>query len=48
MGRIRAKLKWFAESNPARLAWVEEAHVRVEEGNYHPSWKRLIHQFNSR
>lgn len=40
--RITGKLAWFRDSNSTRLAWVEEAMARVEEGNYHPDWSRLI------
>lgn len=45
MERIREKLNWFYESNQKRREWVEEAHARIEDGSYHPSWKRLIRQF---
>lgn len=45
LNRIRDKLTWLNESNPKRRDWVDEAHARVEEGSYHPSWKRLIRQF---
>jgi len=40
--RISEKLVWFRESNATRRAWVEESLTRVEEGDYHPDWARLI------
>ncbi|WP_150427379.1 site-specific integrase [Dechloromonas sp. CZR5] len=40
--RISGKLRWFYESNSKRRGWVDEAMARVEEGSYHPDWKRLI------
>ncbi|WP_146043295.1 MULTISPECIES: site-specific integrase [unclassified Pseudomonas] len=42
ISRISDKLAWFRDSNTTRRAWVEEALARVEEGNYHPEWCRLI------
>lgn len=40
--RISDKLRWFHESNTKRRGWVDEAFALVEEGQYHPDWKRLI------
>lgn len=40
--RINEKLGWFHHSNHTRKRWVEEAHARIEEGEYHPDWKMLI------
>ncbi|MYM96872.1 site-specific integrase [Duganella vulcania] len=40
--RMSNKLAWFRDSNNARRAWVEEACARIDEGNYHPEWRRLI------
>lgn len=40
--RISNKLHWFQESNAKRQTWIDEALARVEEGRYHPDWKRLI------
>lgn len=40
--RISDKLRWFHESNAKRRGWVDEAFALVEEGYYHPDWKRLI------
>ncbi|WP_155627082.1 site-specific integrase [Burkholderia diffusa] len=42
ISRISQKLTWFRDSNATRRAWVEESLARVEEGQYHPNWKRLI------
>ncbi|MDD2122553.1 MULTISPECIES: site-specific integrase [Pseudomonas] len=41
--RISDKLKWFGESSNERSQWLGEALARVEEGNYHPDWRMLIH-----
>lgn len=40
--RISEKLTWFRNSDARRSSWVEEAITRIEEGNYHPSWKTQI------
>lgn len=40
--RLSDKLRWFQRSNALRKSWVEEAFVRIEEGNYHPDWGHLI------
>lgn len=40
--RMSDKLTWFLESNAQRREWVEESLARVDEGNYHPDWARLI------
>lgn len=40
--RLSEKLRWFCESNVRRRAWMDEALARVDEGNYHPHWRRLI------
>ena len=40
--RLSDKLRWFRESNELRRSWVEEAMTRIEEGNYHADWERLI------
>lgn len=42
ISRISEKLAWFRDSNATRQAWVEESFARVDEGNYHPEWQRLI------
>lgn len=41
--KISEKLRWFGESRNRRQEWLEEALARVEEGNYHPEWRMLIH-----
>lgn len=40
--RTTEKLRWFKESSKIRREWVEEALIRVEEGSYHPNWRRVI------
>ena len=40
--RMSAKLAWFRDSNAARRAWVEEGLTRIDEGDFHPEWRRLI------
>ena len=40
--RISEKLSWFCESSSRRKKWVEEALARIEEGIYHPDWRRVI------
>lgn len=41
--RLNDKLNWFRNSAEERRSWVVEACSRVDEGNYHPDWDRLIH-----
>jgi hypothetical protein len=37
------KINWFKTSKDTkRKGWVEEAQMRIEEGDYHPSWSRKI------
>ena len=40
--RLAEKINWFARSDKHRAKWVTEAQERVEEGDYHPSWRPLI------
>lgn len=40
--KLSEKLTWFKNSSATRRGWVEEALARVEEGNYHDEWLRLI------
>jgi hypothetical protein len=42
ISRTSEKLAWFRDSNATRHAWVEESFARIDEGNYHPEWQRLI------
>ncbi len=43
---VNLKINWFNTSkNPERREWVEEAQMRIEEGEYHPHWSRKIHKF---
>lgn len=41
--KLTEKLAWFKSSNSTRRNWVEEALARIEEGNYHSEWARLIY-----
>lgn len=37
------KVKWFKNSKMSKhKEWVEEAKMRIEEGEYHPNWSRRI------
>lgn len=36
------KIQWFQKSNETRRGWVEEALMRVDEGDYHQQWSYLI------
>lgn len=40
--RLHQKIRWFQDSNELRRSWAHEAIARVEEGNYHPDWVRLL------
>ncbi len=40
--RLTAKLTYIKASSSKRKAWVEEAILRVKEGNYHPDWAAMI------
>lgn len=40
------KINWFKTSkNKKRKEWVDEAQMRIEEGEYHPNWSRKIQKF---
>lgn len=39
---LMAKLTWFSESNAQRRAWVDEANVKLDEGDFHLHWRYLI------
>lgn len=40
--RITEKLNLFQESSEIRALWVNEAIIRIEEGDYHPKWDGFI------
>ncbi|WP_271009023.1 site-specific integrase [Paucibacter sp. B51] len=40
--RISEKLRWFRDSSTQRNSWVEEALTLIDEGKYHPYWRRPI------
>jgi hypothetical protein len=43
---INGKLKWFSNSDvPEHKEWVNESEMRIDEGDYHPSWSRKIEKF---
>lgn len=45
---VNMKIKWFKNSEkPEHQEWVEEASMRVEEGDYHPTWSRKIEKFGA-
>lgn len=44
ISRLSEKLTSFRDSDATGDAWVHEALARVEEGNYHPVWSRLIEE----
>ena len=39
---LTAKLNWFKDSNPKRLAWVTESMEKLAEGEFHIHWHYLI------
>jgi hypothetical protein len=40
------KINWFINSaNHKHKEWVEESEVRIQEGDYHPSWSRKIEKY---
>ncbi len=44
--RLNTKIQWLKSADkPEYLEWVEEAEMRIEEGDYHPVWKRKIIKF---
>ncbi|WP_147310026.1 site-specific integrase [Cupriavidus neocaledonicus] len=42
--RIQEKLKWFEESSETRRRWVEEAQMRIAEGDFHPDFNVEIRE----
>lgn len=45
---VNMKIDWFKNSDKAEhREWVEEADVRISEGDYHPTWSRKIEQFEA-
>lgn len=41
--RLSDKLNWFKHSSIKHETWLQEALIKIEEGNYHPSWITAIH-----
>jgi hypothetical protein len=42
IARVSDKLEAFKERNETSRRWVSEAQMRVEEGDYHPTWRNVI------
>ncbi|MEK2401021.1 hypothetical protein WOC18_22050 [Vibrio parahaemolyticus] len=42
IAKLTEKIDWFKKSNDERNKWVEEAEIRIEEGDFHPHWLGLI------
>jgi len=48
IGRLSEKLEAFKEQNEQSQKWVGEALMRIEESDYHPTWKNIINFWESR
>ena len=43
---VNLKTNWFKNSEKSEhQEWVKEAEIRIEEGDYHPSWARKIEKY---
>jgi hypothetical protein len=43
---VNLKIKWFNSSEiSTHKEWIEEAQMRIDEGEYHPSWERKIQKY---
>lgn len=40
--RLTEKISWFREQGGHRYNWVEEAEMRISEGDYHPHWAGIL------
>ncbi|AUZ84761.1 hypothetical protein [Methylophaga nitratireducenticrescens] len=40
--RLHDKLEAFKSHSEQSYQWLEEALIRIEEGNYHPTWENII------
>lgn len=40
--RLNEKLRWFQQSSTARREWTAEVETRIDEGDYHPHWHKII------
>jgi hypothetical protein len=38
VARIQEKLRWYEQSSELRCDWVQEAQIRITEGDYHPDF----------
>lgn len=46
--RLSEKLEAYKELNEQSQQWVDEALMRIEESDYHPTWKNIINFWESR
>jgi hypothetical protein len=46
--RLADKLQAFRDRNEKSRKWVDEALLRIEEGDYHPTWKNVLNFWESR
>lgn len=45
---VNSKINWFNRSeNSVHKEWIEEAKMRIDEGEYHPSWERKIQKYEA-
>lgn len=45
---INLKINWFKNSETiTHQEWVEEAEMKIEEGDYHPSWSTKIEKYEA-
>jgi hypothetical protein len=43
---VNLKINWFKSSDDHKhKEWVDESELRIEEGDYHPSWSRKIEKY---
>ncbi len=45
---VNLKINWFKNSNKSEYQkWIKESQMRIEEGDYHPSWSKKIEKYES-
>lgn len=42
IARLTQKIDWYKSSTDKHTQWVEEAEMRIAEGDYHPHWSRIL------
>lgn len=42
ISKLTEKLEWYRKSSQTRQQWVEEAELRIMEGDYHPNWSGIL------